>query len=293
MKVFSSRSHSSFWNAPNLFAGTCTLVVLILLAFHLFDQYRFIRSDDALVQAHFTPIETKVQGIVKSVLVDEHQSVKKGQVLALIDRREFNSTLGQRRETARAIDAELRNAKINWIRARNLFAKGHLSTQERDQSYTDYLKQKSQIEAQHAKSELALINLDYAEVRAPEDGVISVRSVSPGASVKSGDPLFGLVFSNERWVEARIKETDLHDVHLGKSVRVEIDAIPDRKFDGKIQSISPSTEGLEAALIPDNAAGNFTKYVQRVPVRISLDLSPDERQIVRAGLSANIRIRRD
>ncbi len=292
MNASSIRPQSSFWNAPNLFAGVAILLVTIFLFARLIDQHRYVRSDDALVQAHYTPIQTKVPGIVKSVFVDEHDTVKKDQVLALIDRREYKSQYSQRLEIARSIQAQLENAQIDWKRSVGLYAKGIYSTAERDKALALFERRKAQIIAEQSSAEMALINQEYAVIRAPADGVIAVRSVSSGTMVKAGDPLFGIVYSSERWIEAKIKETDLHDVHLGENVQVEIDAIPDRDFQGKIQSLSPTTEGLQAAVVPDNSAGNYTKYVQWVPVKVSLALSPEERKIVRAGLSASIRIRR-
>ena len=292
MKASSIRPQSSFWNAPSLFAGVTTLLVTIFLFARLVDQHRYVRSDDALVKAHYTPIQTKVPGIVKAIFVDEHDTVKKDQVLALIDRREYQSQHTQRLEIARSIQAQLENAQVDWKRSIGLYAKGIYSTAERDKALALYERRKAQIIAEQSSAEMALIRQEYAVIRAPEDGVIAVRSVSSGAMVKAGDPLFGVVYSSERWIEAKIKETDLHDVHLGENVQVEIDAIPDHNFQGKIQSLSPTTEGLQAPVIPDNGAGNFTKYVQWVPVKVSLALSPEERQMVRAGLSASIRIRR-
>jgi membrane fusion protein (multidrug efflux system) len=275
-----------------LVAGAVCLVVFVALTLHLIDQYRFVRSDDALVQAHFATLAAKVPGIVRQVFVEEHDHVVKGQVLAKIDDRDYQTHLKKLSEAQDALEVELAIAQKDLARATSLFSKRDITAQSFDHAKADYERKRQQIEASKATLSQATINEDYTFVRAPEDGIIALRSASPGTEVQEGDPLFGIVYPKEKWIEARIKETDLKDLHVGEAVKVEIDAIPHREFKGTLQSLSPSTEGLEAALVPDNAAGNFTKYVQRIPIRIGLSLSSEDQEIVRAGLSANIRISR-
>ena len=281
-----------FLNAPNLFAGAVSLLVFVFLFYHLIDQWRFIRSDDALIEAHFTTLSAQVQGVISSVYIEEHNRVQKGQILARIDARDYRSRLNQSTQTHEASNVKLQSAIQDLKRAQLLFQKNDLSAQSLDQAKTKYEQALWESRANEAHAETAKINESYTNVRAPEDGIIALRTISPGTEVKEGDPLFGIVDPTEKWVEAKIKETDLKDLHLGESVQVEIDAIPGRGFQGTLQSISPTTEGLEAALIPDNSAGNFTKYVQRVPIKVALELSSADQELVRAGLSARIRIRR-
>ena len=281
-----------FLNAPNLFAGAVSLLVFVFLFYHLIDQWRFIRSDDALIEAHFTTLSAQVQGVISSVYIEEHNRVQKGQILARIDARDYRSRLNQSTQTHEASNVKLQSAIQDLKRAQLLFQKNDLSAQSLDQAKTKYEQALWESRANEAHAETAKINESYTNVRAPEDGIIALRTISPGTEVKEGDPLFGIVYPKEKWVEAKIKETDLKDLHLGESVQVEIDAIPGRGFQGTLQSISPTTEGLEAALIPDNSAGNFTKYVQRVPIKVALELSSADQELVRAGLSARIRIRR-
>ena len=281
-----------FLNAPNLFAGAVSLLVFVFLFYHLIDQWRFIRSDDALIEAHFTTLSAQVQGVISSVYIEEHNRVQKGQILARIDARDYRSRLNQSTQTHEASNVKLQSAIQDLKRAQLLFQKNDLSAQSLDQAKTKYEQALWESRANEAHAETAKINESYTNVRAPEDGIIALRTISPGTEVKEGDPLFGIVYPKEKWVEAKIKETDLKDLHLGESVQVEIYAIPGRGFQGTLQSISPTTEGLEAALIPDNSAGNFTKYVQRVPIKVALELSSADQELVRAGLSARIRIRR-
>ena len=101
----------------------------------------------------------------------------------------------------------------------------------------------------------------------------------------------GFVEAKDRWIMANFKETDLSDFHLGSKATVTVDAIPHKTFAGEVESVSPSTGATFALLPPDNATGNFTKVVQRIPVRIKLkDLQPDEVDHLQAGLSAVVSV---
>jgi membrane fusion protein (multidrug efflux system) len=108
----------------------------------------------------------------------------------------------------------------------------------------------------------------------------------------AGQPLFGFVSSDERWATANFKETEMKGVTPGKEAEIEVDAISGKKFEGVVESISPSTGATFSLLPPDNATGNFTKVVQRVPVRVKLiNLSPEDIQLLQAGLSAEVKVK--
>jgi membrane fusion protein (multidrug efflux system) len=128
-----------------------------------------------------------------------------------------------------------------------------------------------QAEASLQEAELALAR---TSIVAPFDGVIGRKSVERGANVSPGQPLFALAADSGNWVNANFKETQIGRMHLGDPVDIRVDAFPDRVWRGHIESISPATGAKYALLPPDNATGNFTKVIQRVPVRISLDPEP-------------------
>ena len=109
----------------------------------------------------------------------------------------------------------------------------------------------------------------------------------------AGVPLVGFVDAGERWVTANYKETDLSHIKAGAKAWIEVDAIKGRTFKGVIESVSAATGATFTLLPPDNATGNFTKVVQRVPVKIRFDnLSDADREDLRAGLSANVDVER-
>ncbi|EGA68608.1 Multidrug resistance protein A [Vibrio sinaloensis DSM 21326] len=131
------------------------------------------------------------------------------------------------------------------------------------------------VEAQAQLSQ-AQLNLDYTKVYAPTDGVIGKRSVREGLLVQAGAPLMSLVPNQGVWIEANFKETQLAGIHKGQKVDIELDAFPGQVLEGVVDSFSPATGAKFALLPPENATGNFTKIVQRVPVKIIIE---DQQQL--------------
>jgi len=145
----------------------------------------------------------------------------------------------------------------------------------------------------------AALRLERTRVRAPFAGVVGRRNVEPGAVVSPGQPLLALVSSEEAWVMANFKETQLERIEIGDRADVTIDAFPGLVWRGKVDSFSPATGAEYALLAPEPAAGNFTKVVQRVPVKIVLPAAPsggaitDGGAMLAAGLSAEVDVHVD
>jgi len=148
----------------------------------------------------------------------------------------------------------------------------------------------AQVAAARAALDAAQLQLSYAAVRAPIDGIVSKKSVNVGDTVSPGQPLLAIADLGALRVTANLKETQLGKVRVGQPVQFSVDAYPHRVFKGKVQSISPATGATFALIPPDNASGNFTKVVQRVPVRIVVDGSTDRDHVLRQGLSVNVTI---
>ncbi len=148
----------------------------------------------------------------------------------------------------------------------------------------------AKIAAQKAAVETARLQLSYTVLTAPAAGRISRKTVEPGQLVNAGQPLLSIVSNTEPWVTANLKETQLDRVHVGQSVEVDVDAYPGQPLHGTVESIGGATGARFALLPPDNASGNFTKVVQRIPVRISLDPTDAARRDLRPGMSVNVAI---
>jgi membrane fusion protein (multidrug efflux system) len=136
-----------------------------------------------------------------------------------------------------------------------------------------------------AERDMAQLNLGYTELRAPIDGVVGNRSARNGAYAMVGAQLISLVPAHGLWVDANFKESQLAHIRPGLAASIEADVLPGRVFRGHVASLAPATGAQFSVLPPENATGNFTKIVQRVPVRIQLDDSASTLDILRPGLS--------
>ncbi len=128
-------------------------------------------------------------------------------------------------------------------------------------------------------------DLDFTVVRAPIDGVVGNRAAQVGQLVQPGTRLAAIVPLDAVYVDANFKETQLDRIHPGQSARIYVDAYPDRDLTGRVASVSPASGAVFSLLPPENATGNFTKIVQRIPVRIALDAHTLEGHRLRPGMS--------
>jgi membrane fusion protein (multidrug efflux system) len=148
----------------------------------------------------------------------------------------------------------------------------------------------ARIETASAQLESAKIDLQRTKLYSPVDGKVSKKTVTVGNLVAPGTPLMSIVPSEQPWVVANFKETQLTDVKVGQPVDVEVDAFPGRVFHGKVQSLSAGTGATFALLPPDNATGNFTKVVQRIPVKIVFDSGQPDLDRLTVGMSVTATI---
>ncbi len=223
-----------------------------------------------------------------------------------------NAVIGQSEATVSADQANLKFAQEEDVRYQALMKSGYGTTQraqeaaatlgenraalQRDQAALVAARKKIDVlatergkaEAEHDRSLAAArqaeLNLSYATIKAPIDGTVGARALRVGQYVQAGTQLMAVVPLHAVYVVANFKETQLANVRAGQPVEITVDGLPDAPIEGHVDSLSPAS-GLEFALLPpDNATGNFTKIVQRIPVKIALD--DDARKgVLRAGMS--------
>ncbi len=171
--------------------------------------------------------------------------------------------LAQAQENVTRAQAQLASARGGLAQART----GGLQTEGNRSQY-----EASQAALAQAQASLkdAQLQLSYTNITAPTAGRVGRKTVEAGQRVQPGQPLMAIV-DNSYWVVANFKETQLEEMQPGEPVEVKLDAFPHHTFTGRVDSISPASGAQFALLPPDNATGNFTKIVQRVPVKVILD----------------------
>jgi membrane fusion protein, multidrug efflux system len=185
-------------------------------------------------------------------------------------------------QRAQQTDAALREKAAQLQHGKS----GLLAAQRKvDVLTTDRAKAVAQLDRSRAVEAQAALNLSYTQITAPVDGTVGARSLRVGQFVQAGTQLMAVVPLDAVYVVANFKETQLTHVRNGQPVEIEIDSFHGTKLRGHVDSLSPAS-GLEFALLPpDNATGNFTKIVQRVPVKIVLD-DQSLKGLLRPGMSA-------
>jgi membrane fusion protein, multidrug efflux system len=190
----------------------------------------------------------------------------------------------QRFETAEA-DANKANAGLTKARA-GLAAERHQLAVLDSQRHEEEAK----LAQAQATLQLARNQLDDTIIRAPVDGIAGNRAGQIGQYVKPGTQLMSLVPLPNVYVTANFKETQLTLMRPGQPAQISVDAYPDRTIEGSVESFAPASGAQFSLLPPDNATGNFTKIVQRVPVRIKLPADGPLAQLLRPGLSVTVSV---
>lgn len=277
-------------NKKNLIAVVAGLAIVIA-GYFVYEYVMYVSTDNAQIDGHYLMIASKVGGYVTVVNIREGQKVKKGDVLVEIDPRDYENTLRQVSGDLTAIEARKADSERTYHRINSLFSKGVVAQAQYDNAFAAYADAKARWDAVNAQVSQAKLNLENTKIRAPSDGFIAKKSVEVGQLAAPGVPLIGFVDAQERWVTANFKETDLDRIRIGANVKVSVDAVDGRTYRGKVESISSATGATFTLLPPDNATGNFTKVVQRVPVRVHLeDVTDKDLEDLRVGLSADVKV---
>ncbi|TDT60881.1 membrane fusion protein (multidrug efflux system) [Enterobacter sp. AG5470] len=194
-----------------------------------------------------------------------------------------------------AVSAQVReNAAADYRQAQAQESKALADQRvaERQLSVLDAREKQTQAALMQAQASLdmARLNLSYTEIRAPFDGVVGNRRAWSGSYVNSGTQLLSLVPAHGLWIDANFKESQLAHMLPGQRATVVADVLPGHTFSGRVTSVSPATGSRFSILPAENATGNFTKIVQRVPVRIALDGEAATLDVLRPGLSVIVTV---
>jgi membrane fusion protein (multidrug efflux system) len=228
------------------------------------------------------------------------------------------SVIHQAKAVVAADDAALRLVRINASRYRNLAADGSgtlqakqqaeselnikLANRDRDEAGLQAARQQVNLlkaDLERARATLAQtqaaqksaeLQLSYTKITAPIDGIIGQKSIRIGAFVNAGKPLLAIVPLQHIYITAKFRETQLARVHVGQAVEIKVDAFPGEFLKGMVESLGPASGVSYSPIAPHNATGNFTKIVQRLPVRIRIDPGQPIAYRLRVGMSVQPKI---
>lgn len=274
-------------------------------------------TDDAYVRADTTLISPKVTGYVTQVNFADNQHVKAGDIVVQIDQKDYiakvaaaqaqvDALKSQNDEQQQVINEALAQSDVahrNSQRASALQLEGAIANQNADEAHATNKSNKAVLEAAkshlavlaaqlqqaQANLQLAQIDLNNTTIRAPQDGIVGNRTVQIGQLVQPGAALAYLIPQN-MWVEANYKETQLEHMRPGQHASLSVDAMGGRDLDGTVLSFAPASGSEFSILPPENATGNFTKVVRRVPVKILINTDATTMDLLRPGLSVVVTV---
>jgi membrane fusion protein (multidrug efflux system) len=300
-----------------------------------------VSTDDAYVDVHSAMMSPKVSGYISDVPVNDNQPVKAGDIVALIDPRDYQTALDQARANVAAAQATIETlqqqiaqqgltveqarqqvasdqaalvySQQDFQRFTDLARTGYGTVQRAQQVQSDVVQKQARLSSgktgiasaekqisvlqaqldqaraslaqQQAQAHQAELNLSYTTITAPFDGTVGVRTLQIGQYVQPGTQLMAIVPLHAVYITANYMETQLTHVLPGQPVTIVVDTFPDTVIHGHVESTAPASGQQFALLPPDNATGNFTKIVQRIPVKIALDADDPLAGRLRPGMS--------
>jgi membrane fusion protein (multidrug efflux system) len=230
---------------------------------HKAQQHAKITSAESAIEATKADVErSTLEAERQRTLLASHYGTSQRMEQAVADEKRFQATLVQNRAD---LDAERRQMAV-------------LDTQES--------QLRAELKAKRAMLALANITLSYTRITAPVNGMVGERGVRVGQYVRAGTQIVAVVPLDTVWVLANYKETQLTRVTIRQRASITVDSFPGSIITGRVDSIAPASGSQFSLLPPDNATGNFTKVVQRIPVKIVLDPEHPLADQLRPGMSA-------
>jgi membrane fusion protein (multidrug efflux system) len=263
-------------------------VVIIGIAAFAWNWYLgmrdYVSTDDAYIDANRVAISAKILGRVDTLLTDEGDTVREGQVVVRLDDIDLRAQEAQARsayvlaqENIALAKVSLDRAQTDYKRAATQFSQNVIPKEQYDHTESELESAKARYNIAIAQSNTARAQLGIVEtqlrntvITSPMTGVVSKRWVLPGDVVQPGQPIFTVYDLENIWVTANLEETSLTALHENDNVEISVDAYPDQNFTGRVFQIGSNTASQFSLIPPNNASGNFTKVTQRVPIKITI-----------------------
>jgi membrane fusion protein (multidrug efflux system) len=275
---------------------------------YLINKRDFVSTDDAIIDGNRLSVSAKSLGRISQLMVDEGDSVHAGQALVKLDDSDLRAQEAQARASLALAQENIALAKVNMERAEGDYERAaaqfrdHVISKEQfDHTQSEYEAAKARTRIAAAQAQTAAAQLGIVETQlnntlivSPMDGVVSKRWVMRGDVVQAGQAILSIYDLKNVWITANLEETRLSALHEGYTVAIKVDAYPRQEFTGKVMQIGSNTTAQFSLIPPNNAAGNFTKITQRVPIKISIDRTyGSESHPIRLlpGMSVNIKVK--
>ena len=317
-KYSESQSKNKLPIKKRFFVIFVLVIATMVGAYFIYNMLGYESTDDAYVETTTVSVSPKVSGEIVKVMVKDNQPVKAGDVVAIIDQRDYKVRVAQAQAAydravlnqnnahanLNAANSEIELAQKDVERYENLYKAGAVSKQTLDKAKTnlDSVKARQTVAEQSifssnpaqsskvadadlnvlkAQLDAANLALEYTKVIAPIDGTVSNKRVEVGMMVQPGTPLFVIV-PNDVWVVANFKETQLEKMKEHQKVDIKIDTYPNKIFKGEVESFQRASGAKSSLFPPENAVGSFVKIVQRIPVKIVFteEINPAEYKII-------------
>jgi membrane fusion protein (multidrug efflux system) len=293
-----------FWNWKWVLAAIGCSILIVAVLFLLVHKRATVWTNDAYIDGYQVSISPDIEARLIELYVDEGDVVQAGDLLCQLDESIYNAKKIDAETNVSLLGERVKLQKIFMEKLRDIYQVAGCEYQNQIISFIDFDKIEKDFryaEMQYKVAEAELTNgiaklgviqeyLRHTKVYAPRSGAIAKRWVVGGDALHIGQPLFSLT-DTDVWVTAHLEEGKLEHVQKGDPVAIRIDAYPDEHFEGTVYAVRQAAASQFALIPPDNATGNFTKVVQRVPIKILLKDLPKKTPYLYPGMSVEVRIK--
>ena len=283
------------------------LIAGIVFWFWYKGQLGYVSTDDAYIDGNKLSLASKMLGRITNLYTDEGDNVLKGELLVRLDSTDLIAQRDQALNSLKLSKDNIQLAQVNLDKAGQDFQRAKQQYESKiipkeqydhaqsalDAAKAEYNIAKTKIGTANAQLNVINTQLRNTEIYSPMSGVVAKRWVLTGDVVQPGQPIFSIYNLDSIWVTADFQETDLASIKEGEDVEIDVDSYPDNNFSGKVIQIGTNTASQFALIPPSNAAGNFTKITQRIPIKISIHPDGKSNSPLRLlpGMSVEVKIK--
>jgi membrane fusion protein (multidrug efflux system) len=293
------------WTPLRKWAAISAASLSLTLAVGIFvHERRYVWTNDAFLDGYQITISPDIEGRIVALYVDEGDLVSENQLLAQLDESIYLTKRADAATHVELLRAEIALKQIELAKLYDIYVVAKNEYDNQIISYIEFDKIEKNYHLAEAELEVAVKNLEnglaklsvideilaHTKITAPRAGAIAKRWVVAGDMGKVGTPIFSLTDTDNIWVTANLEETKLEPVRDGDRVKIHVDAYPSEEFWGTVYKVRAAAASQFALIPPDNATGNYTKVVQRVPIKILLDRQQSSLYLY-PGLSVEVEIK--